>query len=44
MLRFARNSLRSLGTPRVLGLLTTEQTTSQLLYLEKQAQKSPEIE
>ena len=44
MRRFARNSLRSRGTPRVLGPLTTEETTSQLLFLEKQAQKSPESE
>ena len=44
MRRFARNSLRNRGTPRVLGPLTTEETTSQLLFLVKQAQKSSEIE
>ena len=44
MPRFARNSHRSRGTPRVLGPLTTEETNSQLLFLEKQAQKSPDIE
>lgn len=44
MRRFARNSLRSRGTPRILGPLTTEETTSQLLFLEKQAQKSPDSE
>lgn len=42
--RVARKSLRSRGTPRVLGPFTNEKTTSQLLSLEKQAQKSPEIE
>ena len=37
-------SLRSRGTPRVLGPLTTEEMNSQLLFLEKQAQRSPDIE
>ena len=44
MQRFAHNSLWSWGTPRILGPLTTEETNSQLLFLEKQAQKSRDIE
>ena len=44
MRRFAHNSLRSRGTSRVLGPLTTEETNSQLLFMEKQAQKSRDIE
>ena len=42
MWRFAHNSLHSQGTPRVLGPLTTEETNSQQLFWEKQAQKSCE--
>ena len=44
MRRFAHNSLRSRGTPRVLGPLTTEETNSQRLFWEKQAQKKCDIE
>ena len=44
MRRFAHNSLRSRGTPRVLEPLTTEETNSQRLFWEKQAQKNCDIE
>ena len=44
MRRFAHNSLRSRGTPRVLGPLTTEETNSQRIFWEKQAQKNCDIE
>ena len=44
MRRFAHNSLRSRGTSRVLGPLTTEETNSQRLFWEKQAQKNCDIE
>jgi len=44
MRRFAHNSLRNLGTPRILGPLTTEETNSQQLFWEKQAQKNCDIE
>ena len=42
--RFAHNSLCNRGTPHVLGPLTTEEKTSQLLFLVIHAPKSPEIE
>ena len=44
MRSFAHNSLRSRGTPRVLGPLTTKETNSQRLFWEKQAQKNCDIE
>ena len=44
MRRFAHNSLRSRGTPRIKGPLTTEETNRQRLFWEKQAQRSCDIE
>ena len=44
MRRFAHNSLRSRRTPRAQGLLITEETKSQRLFWEKQAQRSCDIE
>ena len=44
MRRFNHNSLRSRGTSRILGPLTTEETNSQRLFWEKQAQKNCDIE
>ena len=44
MRRFAHNSLRRQGTPRIVGPLTTEETDRQRLFWEKQAQNSPVTE
>ena len=44
MRRFAHNSLRSRGTPRIKGPLTAEETNRQRLFWEKQAQRSCDIE
>ena len=44
MRRFAHKSLRTRGAPRAQGLLTTEETNSQRLFWEKQAQRSCDIE
>ena len=44
MRRFAHKSLRSRGAPRAQGPLTTEETNSQRLFWEKQAQKSCDID
>ena len=44
MRRFVHNSLRSRGTSRIVGPLTTEETDRQRLFWERQAQKSCDIE